>query len=146
MKVIFIKDVKGQGKKGEVKTVKDGYGMNYLIKNGYALEANVNNLKKLNQEKKETAKQEEELIAECMELKKKLESLTLKFKVKTGAQDRVFGSVSPKQIITELKNRGYDIDKKKLNLKEAISSLGFHQVPVELHKKVIANLKVELTK
>lgn len=146
MKVIFIKDVKGQGKKGEVKTVKDGYGMNYLIKNGYALEANVNNLKKLNQEKQASAKKEEELIAECMELKKKLESLTLKFKVKTGTQDRVFGSVSPKQIITELKNRGYDIDKKKLTLKEAISSLGFHEVPVELHKKVIALLKVELTK
>lgn len=146
MKVIFLKDVKGQGKKGEIKTVSDGYGKNFLIKNGYAVLATPTGLDRLNKENKEKAIAEEKEIKRCEELKKKIEKDSYKFKVKTGDQDRVFGSVSAKQIAIELKNKGYEIDKKKIKMELALSSLGFHNVEIELHKKVIATIKVQLMK
>lgn len=146
MKVIFVKDLKGQGKKGEVKTVKDGYGMNFLIKNGYAVMATDGNLK--HQATLEQKRQDEEaaLIKECEEIKSKIEKVTLKFKVKTGAGDKVFGSVSSKQIVTELAKKGFNIDKKNIKNESEISCLGFHDVKIELHKKVVATIKVELIK
>lgn len=146
MKVIFIKDLKGQGKKGEIKTVKDGYGMNYLIKNGYAVMATDGNLK--HQATLDQKRQDEEsaLIKKCEELKSKIEKVVLKFKVKTGAGDKVFGSISSKQIVTELEKKGYKIDKKTIKNDSELSCLGFHDVKIELHKKVIATIKVELIK
>ena len=76
----------------------------------------------------------------------KIEKLTLTFKVKTGSNDKVFGSISPKQIIESLKNKGYTIDKKQIKLDDSISTLGFHTVEIILHKKVTAKVKVELIK
>lgn len=146
MNVIFTKDLKGQGKKGEVKEVKAGYAENFLIKNGYAVAANTSNMKHLNTENKKKALEEEALIQSCENMKKELEKLTLKFSVKTGAGDKVFGSVTPKQVVSELKKLGYDIDKKKITSKTPLTSLGYHNVPVELHKKVTANVKVHITK
>jgi len=146
MKVIFIKDVKGQGKKGEVKTVKDGYGMNYLVKNGYAKPATDSNIQKLNTENKIKFEEEQLYIKECQMIKEKIEKLKISFKVKTGAMDKVFGSVSTKAIAGELKKYKIDIDKKQIKLNEPLSCLGFHNVEIELHKKVIAILKVELVK
>ena len=146
MKVIFIKDLKGQGKKGEIKTVKDGYGQNFLIKNGYAVLASEGNLKQLQTQNLKKELEEKTLIKESEELKQKIEKITLKFKVKTGAMDQVFGSISTKQIITELKKHGFNIDKKQVILEGGLSSLGFHNVKIELHKKVNALLKVELVK
>ena len=72
--------------------------------------------------------------------------LWISFKVKTGEQDRVFGSISAKQIVEELKNKGFDIDKKQVKINNTISTLGFHNVDIELHKKVIATIKIELKK
>lgn len=146
MKVIFLKDLKNQGKKGEIKEVKDGYGKNFLIKNGYAVMATETGLKRLNEENEQTKKQEQELIKRCNETKKTLEKTILKFKVKTGEHDRVFGTISTKMMAEELKKQGFNIDKKAIKLDNQISSLGFHNVKIELHKEVIANLKVELTK
>src|SRR5574344_1561214 len=143
MKVIFTKDLKGQGKKGEIKDVKDGYGMNFLINKGYAVEANITNLNKLNKKIEEKALEEEALIKEANMLKNRLETIILKIKGNTGANDSILGSVSTKQNITELKNKGYNIDKKQLNLKDAITSLGYHNVDIILHKSVIAKIKVE---
>ena len=146
MQVIFLKDVRGQGKKGEIKEVKDGYGKNFLVKNGYAVLATETGVKRLNDENKKRRSEEQELIHTCEEIKTKLERLKLQFSVKTGAQDRVFGSVSAKQITSELKNLGFDIDKKKVKTDIALASLGIHNVEIELHKEVIAHLKVELIK
>ncbi len=146
MKVIFVKDLKGQGKKGEIKEVKDGYGMNFLIQKGYAVIASENNIKALESNNSKKQKQEQELIKECEKVKEKIEKITLKFKVKTGKEDQVFGSVSSKQIITELKNKGIEIDKTMISMKETLSNLGFHNVEIELHKKVKVILKVELIK
>ena len=145
MKVIFTKDVKGQGKKGEIKEVKDGYAT-FLIKNGYVIQATEGNLKHFNTEKQKEELNENLKIKDCEKTKGELEKLTINIKVKTGAQDRVFGSVSTKQIVQELKNKNYDIDKNKVKLNEPLTSLGTHIVNIELHKKVMANLKVNLVK
>lgn len=146
MKVIFIKDLKGQGKKGDIKNVKDGYGMNFLIKNGYAVIANEGNVK--HQETLNLKKQleENEKINEANELKKLIEKQTLKFYVKTGTADRVFGTISSKQIAAELKNKNIIIDKKLIDKDMNINCLGTHIVKINLHKSVVAELKVELKK
>ena len=146
MKVIFIKDLKGQGKKGEIKEVKDGYGNNFLIKNGYAVIANDSNLKHFNTQKNKELLEENLYIKECEKIKEQLEKLKINIQVKVGKEDKVFGSVSTKQIVTELKKLDYNIDKNKIKIDSPISSLGIHIVKVELHKKVIANLKINLVK
>jgi len=145
MKIILIKDVKKQGKSGDILNVKDGYGT-FLINKGDAVLATQNSVDRLDRENQEKEKNEQKLIKECEVIKKKLENLKITFKVKTGQSDRVFGSISPKQIVEELKNRGYNIDKKQIKIDGSISSLGFHNVDIELHKKVIAKVKIELTK
>lgn len=146
MKVIFIKDLKGQGKKGDIKNVKDGYGMNFLIKNGYAVIANEGNVK--HQETLNLKKQleENEKINEANELKKLIEKQTLKFYVKTGTADKVFGTISSKQIAAELKNKNIIIDKKLIDKDMNVNCLGTHIVKINLHKSVVAELKVELKK
>ena len=146
MKVIFIKDLKGQGKKGEIKEVKDGYGSNFLIKNGYAVMYTKTGVERLNEENRIKKEQEEELIKDSKQIKEKLEKLDLKIKVKTGKEDKVFGSVSTKQIVSELQKLNYNIDKKKIKLDTDLSSLGTHIVNIELHKQVNAKLKVTLVK
>lgn len=146
MKVIFIKDVKGQGKKNEIKEVSDGYATNFLIKKGFALKADENNLKQFNK-KLETDRLEESLLIKEMEsLKEKLEKEKLVFTVKTGEQDKVFGQVSIKQIKQELSNKGYKIDKTEISIDHPITYLGTHNVQINLHKKVTATIKIEVRK
>lgn len=145
MKIILIKDVKKQGKSGDILEVKDGYG-SFLINKGDAVLATSNSVNRLDRENKEKEEKENNLIKECEVLKKKLENLKISFKVKTGEQDRVFGSISAKQIVEQLKNKGYNIDKKQIKINNTISTLGFHNVDIELHKKVIATIKIELKK
>lgn len=146
MQVIFIKDLKGQGKKGEIKEVSNGYGMNFLIKKGYAVLATDTGVKRLNEENKLNKEKEEALIKECEILKGKLEKTNLKFKVKCGKTDMVFGSISAKQIVSSLKKEGYDIDKKKIKLDNPINCLGYTNVEIDLHKKVKAVIRIELIK
>lgn len=146
MKVIFIKDLKGQGKKGEIKEVKDGYANNYLIKNGYAVAKTKTSTQILERQNAESALSETLEIKECEKIKKQLEKDKLTFKVKVGKGDQVFGQISTKQIVSSLKEKGYDIDKKKIKLTDPINSLGITNVEIALHKKVIATLKIELTK
>ena len=146
MKVIFLKDVKGQGKKDDIKEVADGYAKNFLIKNKYAVAANTNTLKKLNSSLEERRLEENLLIGECEQLKEKLEKEKISFKVKTGKQDMMFGKISVKQIKEELNKLGYKIDKTQILLDYPITSLGYHDVKIQLHKKVIANIKINVGK
>ena len=146
MKVIFTKDVKGQGKAGEIKELKDGYAQNFLIKNGYAVSYTKRSKEILDISNKNKEEREKEEIKRCNDLKEKLKSVNLKFKVKTGKNDQVFGSISTKQIASELDKLGYKIDKKKIVLNSPISSLGFHEINIMLHKNVTATIRVELTK
>ena len=145
MKIILLKDVKKQGKKGDILTVKDGYGT-FLINSGDAVLLTGNSLDRLNRENKEKELEELELIDECKKIKDNVEKINIKFKVKVGTQDKVFGSISSKQIIEELKKFGYELNKKQIILDNPIDTLGHHLVSIELHKKVIAKLNIELVK
>ena len=146
MKVVFLKDVKGKGKKGEVKNVADGYAQNFLIKNGYAAEANAQAISQLDGQKKLEAKNAAAELAEAKVLKETLEALTIELKAKSGEGGRLFGSVSTKQIADALqKVHGIKIDKRKMTLNDGIRALGFTNVPVKLHHEVTATLKVHVT-
>lgn len=146
MKVIFKKDVKGQGKKNEVKEVTDGYAINFLIKQGYAVIANEANLKKLNIETQTKKIKDNLLINEMKELKKQIEKENVKFTVQTGTQDKMFGQISVKQIKKELDKLGYKIDKTNIILDHPIMSLGTHSIEIKLHKEVSAKLKITVGK
>ncbi|AST93914.1 MULTISPECIES: 50S ribosomal protein L9 [Sutcliffiella] len=146
MKVIFLKDVKGRGKKGEVKNVADGYAQNFLLKQGLALEATPANLKSLEAQKNKEAKDAANELAEAKKLKEKLEKITLQFQTKAGEGGRLFGSITTKQIAEELnKKHKTKIDKRKMELDDAIRALGYTNVPIKLHTEVTATLKVHVT-
>lgn len=145
MEVIFIKDLKNQGKKGEIKEVKDGYAKNFLIKNGYAVMKNETNLKELKRNLNNEKKLDEENRIKANKLKESLEKETYKFKVKTGTSDKVFGSVSIKQIKEKLDEK-YDISKNQIMLDSPLTSLGYHKVCINLYKDINAIINIELTK
>ena len=148
MKVIFTQDVRGKGKRGEVKNVPDGYAQNFLIKKGLAKEAtssNLNTLKRL--EKAENDAYEAEK-AQAQEIKKQLEDdkTIVNFKSKAGTDSRLFGSISGKKIVEGLEQQyGIKIDKRKLSLPEPIKALGYTNVPVKLFKGVESTVRVHIT-
>lgn len=146
MEVIFIKDLKNQGKKGEIKTVKDGYAENFLINKGYAIKATKENIDKLNQDKAKAKEYDEKNKLEARKLKEKIEKVVLTFKVKTGEGDKVFGSISLKQIKDELRKEGYSFEKQQIKLLDSLDSLGFHNVELTLYKDITAKVKVHLIK
>ncbi len=145
MEVIFIKDLKNQGKKGEIKEVKDGYAKNFLIKNGYAVMKNETSLKELKRNLNNEKKLDEENRIKANKLKESLEKEKYKFKVKTGTSDKVFGSVSIKQIKEKLDEK-YDISKNQIMLDSPLTSLGYHKVCINLYKDINAIINIELTK
>ncbi|MFS0821112.1 50S ribosomal protein L9 [Bacillus sp. 1P02SD] len=145
MKVIFLKDVKGKGKKGEVKNVSDGYAHNFLIKQNLAIEATPANMKTLEAKKNKESKEAAEELAQSKQLKEKLEALTVELQAKAGEGGRLFGSVTSKQIADELaKKHGIKIDKRKFDLPDGIRALGYTNVPVKLHPEVSATVKVHV--
>lgn len=146
MKVILLKDVKKQGKKDEIINVSDGYANNYLIKNNLAVPVSKTSTNILNKELDKRQQEEDELILKCNLIKKEIENKEIKFKVKTGAMDKVFGNVSTKQISEKLNELGYKIDKKQITLNSPLDTLGTHEVEIKLHKKVIFNIKIVLVK
>lgn len=144
MKVIFIKDLKKQGKVDEIKEVADGYAINYLIKNGYAVKYTKGSNERLQEDIKARKDKEVEDIKEANRLKDKLAKENIAFAVKTGKDGKVFGNVSNKQIAEKLTELGYKIDKKKIVLENPLNTLGTHNIRIILHKKVDATLKVVL--
>jgi len=146
MKVIFLKDLKGQGKKDEIKEVKDGYAENFLIAKGYAVRLTEQSLSKFNRDKAKEKDLDDKNREEALKTKEKIEKEELIFKVKTGEADKVFGSISPKQIKDELDKKSYSIDKKDILLDHPIQSLGYHDVKIVLYKEVEAIIKVKLEK
>lgn len=145
MQVIFLKDLKGQGKKGDIKEVADGYAMNFLIKKGYAIKKTETSLNKLNIEKEEDKRVDEENKKNAKDMAKKLEKVVLTFSAKAGKLDKMFGSISNKHIKEELDKLGYHFDKKQI-VCETINSFGFHDVKISLYKDIIGMVKVEVRK
>lgn len=145
MKVVFLKDVKGKGKKGEVKEVAEGYARNFLIKNGHAKEANNQAISELQGQKRLEEKNAAAELQAAKDLKDQLEAITVEIKAKSGEGGRLFGSVSTKQIADALqKKHGFKVDKRKMECNDGIRSLGFANVPVKLHLDVKATLKVHV--
>ena len=143
MKVILLEDVKSLGKKGEVVNVNDGYARNLLFKKNLGIEATKQNLNDLKLQKQNNDKLEAERLEEAKKLAKELEEKERVLAIKTGSDGRVFGSVSTKEIAEAAKEQlGYELDKKKMHLKDAIKSIGTFHVPVKLHPKVTVELKV----
>jgi large subunit ribosomal protein L9 len=143
MKVIFIKDLKKQGKVNEIKEVSDGYAMNFLIKNGYAVKYTKTSSDRLDNDLKNIKIKEDNDIKFANYIKDKLSKESLKFTVKCN-NGKVFGSVSSKQVAEELSKIGYNIDKKKIRIDSPLSSLGHHIVYIDLHKKVVGEVDVQL--
>ena len=144
MKVIFIKNLKGQGKINDIKEVNDGYATNYLIKNGYAVKYTKTSLDRLNIDIENNKKEDEENKKNALNIKEKLEKEKIKFIVKSGTNGKVFGTISSKQISEELEKKGYKIDKKKININNPLNTIGHHLVEVELYKNINAELNIEL--
>lgn len=145
MKVIFLKDVKGKGKKGDVKNVSDGYAQNFLLKQGLAVEASNTNVKTLEAQKNKEKLLAQEELEDAKELKVTVEKLTVELTAKAGEGGRLFGSITTKQIAEELqKKHNIKIDKRKMDLSEGIRSLGVTKVPVKLHPEVNATLTVHV--
>ena len=144
MKVIFIKDLKKQGKVNEIKEVSDGYATNFLIKNGYAVKYTKTSNEILNTSLKNKAIQEENDIKEATILKQQLEKIELVFNVKSGKDGRTFGTISTKQISEKLNELNYKIDKKQIIIDGSLNSIGTHYVRLNLHKKVECSLKIVL--
>lgn len=145
MEVILLEDVKNVGKKGEVVKVNDGYGRNVLIKKKQAVEANNKNLNDLKLKKANDDKIAAENLAAAQELSKKIESAEITIPIKVGEGGKSFGSVSSKEIAEEVKTQlGFDVDKKKVQLKDAIKTVGVHNVKIKLHPKVTTTLKVNV--
>ena len=146
MKVILKEDVKSRGKQGDIVDVSDGYARNFILKKGKGVEANSKNLNDLKLQKANEAKIAQQQLEAAQELGKKLEAGKIEMSIKTGEGGKAFGSIASKEIAAEVKEQmGLDIDKKKIQLKEAIKVLGSHEVPVKLHPKVTAALKVIVT-
>ncbi|WP_410512902.1 50S ribosomal protein L9 [Paenibacillus sp. BR2-3] len=146
MKVIFIKDVKGQGKKGQVKEVSEGYAANFLLPRGLVRPATDGNVKTLENQAAAEQRRKDNEKEEAQKLGKKLDELTLSMKAKAGEGGRLFGAITSKQIAETLASvQGIVIDKRKIELNEPIRHLGVTQVIVKLHTEVKATLKVQVT-
>ncbi len=144
MKVILLQDVKKQGKKDDIIEVSDGYATNFLFKNKLAVPYTKTSNKILKNEIDTRNKEEKELIRECEEIKKKLEKEKFSFKVNSGKDGKIFGTISNKQISEELNKKGYKVDKKKVDIPVKIDSLGTYNININLHKKVVAKIRIEI--
>lgn len=142
MKVIFIKDLKKQGKNGEIKEVSDGYATNYLIKNGYAVKYTKSSSNRLKEDIAEEKEKEKLAKETALKTKTKLEKENIVFEVSAGKNGKTFGNISTKQIEEKLKSLGYSIDKKKIQMDTPLNLLGVHYVKVCLFKGVEASLKI----
>ncbi len=145
MKVILLDNVKGVGKKDEIINANDGYARNFLLPRKLAVEANNSNLAKLKakQDSVSFKKSEDKKAAE--ELKEKLSKIRLKIEVKAGENGKIFGGVTSKEISEQLKKQyNFDVDKKKIELKETIKTVGIHAVELKLFEGVIASLMIDI--
>lgn len=145
MKVIFLTDVKGKGKRGDVKEMSNGYAQNFLIKNKLAVEATSANIKALEEENARSSKLEEVKLNEMKALAKQIEGVELNFELKTDSKSgSIFGSVSSKMIRKELENAGYKVDAHAIILDNAINNLGYTDVEVKIYKNITAMIKVHV--
>ena len=145
MKVILLKDVKGLGKEGDLINAKDGYARNFLLPKGDGIEATPGNLKKWKETKAEEAKQKESEHQEALDLKEKIEEITVTLTGKAGEGGKLFGSITSKDIGDALKSQHkIEVDRRKIELKDNIKSLGITEVDIRVYAEITAKLKVDV--
>ena len=142
MDIILTKDVPGLGFKDEIVKVKNGYGRNYIIPKGYGILSNDTNKKILEENLKQTTKKQEELLKNANDLAKKIGDLSLEIKMKSGEEDKLFGSVTTTQISKLLSEKGYEIDKRNISINNKINSVGEYDISLKIHKDVTHDIKV----
>lgn len=146
MKVILREDISSLGKLGAIKEVKDGYANNYLFPNKLAYPATKSFLKIFENEKRANEKRLEKMKKESEDLKTKIENLSISISVKTGEEDKLYGSVTTQDIIEKVKEQGLNLSKKQISLEEQIKKLGIYHIPIKLSHDVVASLKVWVIK
>ena len=145
MEVILIKDVPGLGFQDEKVMVKDGYGRNYLIPQGLCVLANKSNSKILKEKLKQTVKKQEEILKSAEKIAKKLGDLILEIKLKSGTEDKVFGSVTTSHIAKMLDEKGFEIDKRNITLSSKVNSTGEYTIFIKLHKDITHEITLNVT-
>ena len=144
MKVVLLSDVKGTGKKGEIKEVADGYAKNFLIKTGKAKIASAGAISE-NKMKKSSSDYHKEMERQsAQELGKKMTDVSLVVKIKCGENGKTFGSITSKEISEALAKLGYEIDKRKIELKEPIKTIGSYQISIKLHPEVSTKINLSI--
>ena len=146
MKVILTQDIAGLGSIGDLITVKDGFGRNYLVPQGKALQATSQNMKTLEHQKRQIREKIDKAKREAERLAARIESVSCTVAKAVGEEDKLFGSVTGMDIEASLKLEGVEIDRKKINLPEPIKSLGIYNIPIKLHPEVTATLKLWVVK
>ena len=144
MKVILLADVKKLGKKDQIIEVSDGYAVNFLFPRRLAVQVTKKSVEVLDTQQEERKELAAKMKADAEELAKKLDTITLTFRVKTGREGKLFGAISLKQVAEELSKLGIEIDKRKFVDKGPLDELGFHHIGVELYKGVIAKVHVQI--
>ena len=145
MKVILLENIKGVGKKDEVMEASDGYARNFLLPRKLAVEANAENMSKLKGKNDSTAYKKSVEKEEAQNIAEKLKNITLKVTVKAGENGKIFGSITSKEIADNLKEQyKIEIDKKKIDLKEPIKTLGSFSVNIKLYEGVIGTLRLQM--
>ena len=145
MEVILIKDVPGLGFQDEKVIVKDGYGRNYLIPQGLCVLANKSNSKILEEKLKQTVKKQEEVLKSAQKIAKKIGDLVLEIKLKSGSEDKVFGSVTTSHIAKMLDEKGFEIDKRNITLSSKVNSTGEYTIFIKLHKDITHEITLNVT-
>lgn len=144
MKVVLLADVKGTGKKGEIKEVADGYAKNFLIKTGKARVADKGAISENEMRKASNDYHKEMEKQSAQELGKKMNNIKLVVGIKCGENGKTFGSITSKEISEGLAKLGYEIDKRKIELKEPLKTIGNYQISIKLHPEVTAKIKLEI--
>lgn len=144
MKVILKEDVKNIGNMGQIADVADGFARNYLIPRGLGVEANVKNIKSMEHEKKVIQEKVKKIKISSQTLSDKLANMTLVIKAKAGEEGKLFGSVTTMDIAEQLKNEGFEIDKKKISLEEPIKRLGSYSVNIKLHADISTQINIQV--
>ncbi len=145
MKVILLQDVKGTGKKGEMKEVSEGYARNFLIKKKLAAVADTTTVKELNEKNKSLELKEQKRYEEAVELGKKMEELNVVIYSKSGEGGRLFGSITSKDVAEQIKKQhDIEVDKRKILLEDPIRTLGSTNVEIKIHQKVTTKMRVDV--
>ena len=142
MKVILRQNFEPLGQIGDVVEVKDGYARNYLLPHKIAYTALKGNIRALEEEKQNVAKKSQQELNAADKLAVELEKVSITIPVQVGEEDKIFGSVTTQMIVEALKEKGYDVDKRKVEIEETIKTLGIYSVNIKLHTSVSTTIKV----